>query len=321
MGNCKICGNGENNRIFVAQEMMQGTRAEFKYMECSACACVQIINVPADMADYYSNSSYGSFISLGKPNFKKRIRIIRNKYAIRGKGGVLGYLLNQMVPLTADYSVIKDYVKADSKILDVGCGAGAYINDLSDIGFLSVSGIDPFLEKELVYDNGVVIRKMFLEQVAEQYDIILSHHSFEHVPQPLETLISIKKLLRPGGVCLLTIPVAEDLYHQYGKDCYLIQAPQHFFLYSMKSMAILTKNSGLQVEKIMRDATTTSNWYKYSELWRRDVSCNEAGASLDKNFTRKELTEFARTERDLNRQGKGDNITFILRNEDGGQEK
>lgn len=315
MDSCKICGNGKNNRVFTAREMMQGTRVEFEYMECSACGCVQIINVPVDMADYYSNSSYGSFISPDKPSLKKRIRTIRNKYAIWGEGGVLGYLLNQMVPLTADYCVIKNYAKVNSKILDVGCGAGAYINDLSDIGFLNVSGIDPFLDKELVYDNGVVIRKMFLEQVAEQYDVILSHHSFEHVPQPLETLISIKKLLRPGGVCLLTIPVAEDLYHQYGRDCYLIQAPQHFFLYSMKSMAVLTINAGLQVEKIIRDATTTSNWYKYSELWRRDVSCDEAGSSLDNNFTGKELAEFARTERDLNRQGKGDNITFILRNE------
>lgn len=316
MANCRICGNEKNSRIFTAREMMQGTRVEFEYMECSACACVQIVNVPTDMTNYYSNLSYGSFVSPIKSIFKKRIRTIRNKYAILGKGGVLGYLLNQMVPLTADYCVIKDYAKVDSKVLDVGCGAGAYINDLRDIGFLNVSGIDPFLEKDLVYDNGVVIRKMFLEQVTELYDVILSHHSFEHVPQPLETLISIKKRLRPGGVCLLTIPVAEDLYRQYWKDCYLIQAPQHFFLYSMKSMAVLTRNAGLQVEKIMRDATTTSNWYKYSELWRRDVSCNEAGASVDRSFTPKELAEFARTERDLNQQGKGDNITFILRNED-----
>ncbi len=316
MNNCKICGNGENNRTFTAREMMQGTREEFEYMECSACSCVQIVNVPADMTDYYSNSSYGSFISPSKLSFKKRIRTIRNKYAILGQGGVLGYLLNQMVPLTTDYCVIKNYAKVDSKILDVGCGAGAYINDLSDMGFLNVAGVDPFLENELAYDNGVVIRKLFLEQVTEQYDIILSHHSFEHVPEPLETLISIKKLLRPDGVCLLTVPVAEDLYRQYEQDCYLIQAPQHFFLYSMKSMAILTKNAGLRVEKIIRDATTTANWYKYSELWRRNISCNESGTILEKNFTRKALAEFMQIERDLNRKGKGDNITFILRNDD-----
>lgn len=315
MNSCKICGNVNNNKNFTAREMMQGTRVEFEYLECSACGCVQIINVPANMTSYYANSSYGSFVSVGKTEIKKQIRIIRNRYAIFGIGGVLGYLLNKMVPLTADYRIIKDYAKADSKILDVGCGAGAYINDLSDIGFRNVSGIDPFLEIELKYDNGVVIRKTFLEQVTEQYDVILSHHSFEHVPQPLETLMSIKKLLRPGGVCLLTIPVAEDLYRQYGKDCYLIQAPQHFFLYSMKSMAVLTNNAGLRVEKIIRDAATTSNWYKYSKLWKRDVSCNEVGPSLDKNFSHRELTEFSQTERELNRQGRGDNITFILRNE------
>jgi SAM-dependent methyltransferase len=315
MINCKICGNKKDNKIFTAKEMLQGTRIPHEYMECSDCACVQIVNIPTSMADYYSNSSYGSFISPRKLNFKNRIRAIRNKYAICNQGGVLGYLLNQMMPLTTDYCVIKNYAKINSKILDVGCGAGAYINDLSDIGFVNVSGIDPFLEKELVYDNGVVIRKIFLEQVTEQYDVILSHHSFEHVPQPLETLLSIKKLLRPGGVCLLTIPVAEDLYRQYRQDCYLIQAPQHFFLYSMKSMEILTRNAGLRVEKIMRDATTTSNWYKYSELWKKDVSTNEAGANLDINFAHKELAEFIQIEKNLNHQGKGDNITFVLRND------
>ena len=314
MGNCKICGNGKNNRSFTAREMMRGTRVEFDYLECSACMCVQIINVPADMTDYYSNSSYGSFIEPKKPSFKKRLRIIRNKYAICGKGGLLGYLLNRVVPLTVDYCIINDYANANSRILDVGCGAGVYINDLRDIGFMNVSGIDPFLEKELVYDNGVVIRKMFLEQITEKYDVILSHHSFEHVPLPLETLTSIKKLLRPDGVCLLTIPVAEDLYRQYGKDCYLIQAPQHFFLYSIKSIAAMAKKVDLRVEKMIQDATTTSNWYKYSELWRRDISCNEAFVNLNKNFTHKERAEFSRTERTLNRQGKGDNVTFVLRN-------
>ena len=296
---CKICGNIKGNLIFIAREMLQGTRNEFNYLECISCGCVQIIEVPGDLSGYYSNSSYGSFSSSKRSNFKAELRKIRNKYAICNKGGAIGKLLNKISPLPYDYCAIKDYATLNAKILDVGCGIGAYIYDLSNIGFVNATGIDPFIDEDFVYPNGVVIRKKFVGQLTEQYDVILSHHSFEHVPNPLETLKSIKDRLNMDGVCILTIPVAEDLYKIYKENCYLIQAPQHFFLYSIKSMSILAQKSGFKIEKIVRDASNTLDWCKISELWKNDVACNEENEN-NKRFSREELNKVLSIEKEVN---------------------
>lgn len=50
---CRICGNLENNRQFQVREMYFGFGEEFAYSECSACGCLQIVEIPTDMARYY----------------------------------------------------------------------------------------------------------------------------------------------------------------------------------------------------------------------------------------------------------------------------
>lgn len=313
MTTCKICNHAEGNRFFKAREMLRGFRTEFDFMECAACGTVQLLHVPQDMGAYYENNSYGSFAVAERSAIKKRLRIMRNRQALLGKGGPLGVILNKLMPATVDYYVIKDYADVSAKILDVGCGAGAYLNDLADAGFSNVSGVDPFLQQGLVYPNGVVIRKSFVDQLTDSYDVIISHHSFEHMPNPLETLLSIKRLLRPSGVCLLTMPVAGDLYLKYGPNCYLIQAPQHSFLFTIQGMSILAEKAGLHIERTIRDADTTANWYKISELWKRDIVFNEGTEDLNKKFTQDELVQFDQIEKELKIQGKGDNVTFVLR--------
>jgi len=312
---CNICGNSEDNRTIIAPEMMRGTRDNFEYLECSSCGSLQLIDVPKDMSQYYDNSTYGSFVSYDRGYFKNLMRIVRNKYAILQKGGVIGLFLNWYRPLTYDFTAISYYSNTNSKILEIGCGIGIYIKDLGDIGFTNVCGIDPFIDKDIIYPNGVKVKKLYIEQVNELYDVIISHHSLEHVPDPLETLISIKKQLNQGGVCILTVPVAEDLYRQYRQNCYLIQAPQHFYLLSIKGLLHLAFAAGLRIEAIQRISFDTADWYKYSELWERNVAINEIANDKNRYFTGEELRNYKKLENELSNQKKGDNVTFILRND------
>lgn len=313
MQNCQICDNQSANRVFQAREMLRGSRQEYNFLECSACGCVQLLHAPEDMTDYYANSSYGSFAVPERSSISRVLRKARNKQALLKSGGPLGLLMTRLMPLPTDYSITGQYATTASTILDVGCGAGAYLNDLAEAGFAEVSGVDPFIKNDIVTDMGVPIRKLYLEQLEGTYDVIVSHHSFEHVPNPLETLTSIRRLLSEDGVCLLTMPVVEDLYREYGADSYVLQAPQHFFLFSIRGMAILAEKAGLYVDVAVRDATTTGDWYKYSELWKRDVSVGAKQGSVDDQFTRTELKEFKDLEKRMNREGKGDNVTFVLR--------
>ena len=152
-----------------------------------------------------------------------------------------------------------------------------------------------------------------MHEVDEKYDAILSHHQSEHVPDPLKTLCDIKDKLNPDGICILTVPVAEDLYRKYKENCYLIQAPQHFFLYSIRGFLILAKKAGFKVELMHRDATTTAMWYKYSELWKKDIAHSEIEGSLDNCFDEIDLKEFSSIENSLVKAKSGDNVTFLLK--------
>ena len=311
---CKICSKDSKNKVFAAKEMLGGSRDSFEYMECSACGSLSLLDVPSDMSIYYGNSHYGSFSDTKVPYFKKYFRVARNKHAILRSGGMFGRVFNWLRPLTYEHTCIGSYCELDSKILDVGCGAGWYINALHEIGFTNVSGIDPFVDKDICYSNGVSVRKKFLHDVDEKYDVIISHHSLEHVPDPLKTLSDIKAKLNPCGICILTIPVAEDLYRKYQHNCYLIQAPQHFFLYSIRGFLTLVSEAGLKVDLMFRDAAATALWYKYSDLWKKDIANSETEGSINSYFSNADLRQFSSIENILIGGKSGDNVTFLLKN-------
>ena len=55
---CQICGNRLGNREHTAREMVFGTREEFTYIECAACGCVQLLDVPDELARFYPGDYY-----------------------------------------------------------------------------------------------------------------------------------------------------------------------------------------------------------------------------------------------------------------------
>lgn len=313
---CKICKNRAGNTTFTAREMLRGTREQFNYLECSVCRSVQLLDVPEDMSNYYDNQSYGSFADVKRSAFIDFMRRQRNRYAIRHQGGLLGKVLSGMQPLPLDFTIVGGYASDASKILDVGCGAGSYVRDLISVGFVNSHGIDPFIRQDIIYPNGATIKKLYIDDVEETYDIILSHHSLEHVPDPLGTLKAIRNKLAPrDGICILTVPVAEDLYRRYRENCYLIQAPQHFFLFSIDSVLMLIEQAGLSTERIMREAETNLEWFKTSELWSQNVSSNEPVFEHDMILTKEKVVEFKNEIGRMKNEKIGDNVVFIIRNQ------
>lgn len=294
--------------------MLQGTRKAFQYMECFSCKCVQIIDAPDNMNDYYNNDSYGSFTESNNHFFKKMIRRFRNGAAIRKSGGLIGRIISTIKPLPLDFTIVGEYATAESRVLDVGCGIGSYVKDLREIGFKSTTGIDPYIKADLHHADGTLIRKKYIEEVQESYDVILSHHSLEHTPKPLETLKAIKNALVPNGICILTIPVAEDLYRRYGADCYLIQAPQHFYLFSIESIKILAKNAGFSVKSTIREIDTNLSWYINSELWKNNIATNEVHGEASNALPASKVLEIKEEIHKLKKSNKGDNLIFILEN-------
>jgi 2-polyprenyl-3-methyl-5-hydroxy-6-metoxy-1,4-benzoquinol methylase len=196
----------------------------------------------------------------------------------------------------------------ESRILDVGCGAGERIYALREIGFRNVSGVDPYIGGDIEYANGVKIAKKPVHDLQGTWDVIMYHHAFEHVPEPVAELHAVARLLRPGGVCLLRIPtVSSFAWEHYREYWYQIDAPRHAFLHSVESVALLAERTGFRVEKVVHDST--ADQFARSEEYKKGIPF-ASGASA--GFSRSQRNRWRRQANRLNAENRGDQAAFYL---------
>jgi SAM-dependent methyltransferase len=252
---CRICDNSQDNHLFTAKEMMFGNLDEFQYLECSSCGCVQLLDVPDSFEKYYPSNYY---------SFQPKKKSLKNTIDFWVKKQIALYRLDQSIIGDKLLFLNKRYLKwlssecnltFESNILDVGCGKGKLLKELSLIGFNKLTGVDPFIEKDIQYGD-IAIYKKYLSEITGAFDFIMLHHSFEHMLNPAEVLNDLTKILAPEGVILIRIPVSDSyVYRTYGADWVELDAPRHTFLHTKKSMEILLSNVGLRVRNITYDSS------------------------------------------------------------------
>lgn len=309
---CKICGNQDNNNIFSIKEMMYGSGDSFDYVECNNCGCLQIVEFPEGMEQYYPSDDYYSFKKTNYNILNSFFKRKRDKYALLRKD-FIGMILNKMDPIEFFMTLGTLEIDTDWRILDVGCGSGWLINSLNEVGFTDLTGIDPFLNEEIANRN-VNLHKMSIHDLPDDslFDLIIFRHSFEHLPDQLESLKQASALLSEDGFIIIDMPVKNDyIWELYSTNWVQIDAPRHFFIQTLKSMEILVKKSNLCIEKIIFSTSEYLFWG--SELYNRGIPLLDGKSKLDQIFTNKDFREFKRKTENLNRKNLGDQATFILR--------
>jgi len=315
---CEVCGNSEKNKAFQIREMMFGFRDEFTYFECSECGCLQIAEIPRNMERYYP-SNYYSFQERPSDNFIKRyLRIRRDKYALFKKG-LIGKAIYKKYPNLLFDMISKILINYNSRILDVGCGAGNMLYSLNETGFKNLVGVDPYIDEEVINGDVKLLKKTTYELPDNQkFDLIISNHSFEHIPDQQETFKEVHKLLSEKGVCLIRMPVkTEYIWSRYGVNWVQIDAPRHFFIHTLKSFELLVEKSGLVIQDVIFDSTEFQFWG--SEQYKRDIPL-EAENCIRVNskrsiFTEKQIREFRKMALKLNRNKQGDQAAFYITRE------
>ena len=315
---CKICQNDAMNTIYYAREMMFDLRETFTYLECSQCHCLQLLDPPADMRKYYPPEYYSTFES-PEERFRNpieiRMRALRADYAATGKG-LMGRIISTRKPDVRAHGLLRLGVTKDSRIMDVGCGSGHFLYVLRSAGFSHVMGVDPFIDATISYKNGLTIHKQFVHTVGGTWDIIMFHHSFEHIPNPMETLRFVMQLLAPGGACLIRIPTSSSYaWEHYRTNWVQLDAPRHYFLHSMESMSLLAAQAGLAVDEVVYDSAALQFWG--SEQYLRDIPL-DAPQSYKRDpehslFTSEQIVDFQRRAEALNQQRRGDQAAFYLK--------
>jgi SAM-dependent methyltransferase len=311
---CGICGGCQPSGTYEAREMMFGLRTPFHYAQCGSCGSLWLMDPPADFGPYYPRRYY-SFRN-GNGGVGERVRTyLRTKRdgAFFGRGGVLGRLLARRYGENAILSVSKLSVSYEARILDVGCGSGKLLHRMAAVGFKNLAGVDPYLSDETRNGNGMRIRKCRLMDLAgEKFDVVMFHHSLEHIADPASTLRAAAGLLSPGGKCLVRLPVVARAWEQYKANWVQLDPPRHVWVPTEKAMEIVAEAAGLRVERVEYDSTEFQFWE--SELYARNVAQSETSQlSVRSVFSGSELRRWRDTARRLNCDSNGDQAVFYLK--------
>jgi SAM-dependent methyltransferase len=290
--------------VYQVKEMMYGLREEFTYFECLTCGCLQLTDIPLDMSRYYPLDYY-SFKTKGKASLYTVLIRSRNNYVLFHKG-LFGKLINYRYSNPAISALSRINLSKNSRILDVGCGSGQILQSLRQTGFNNLLGVDKYLSQDMII-NGVELKKQELPQTAGKWDLIMFYHSFEHIPNQLETLRAVANHLADEGTCLISIPtVSSYAWKHYRENWVQLDAPRHFYLHSLKSMNLIAKKSGLCIKKTGYNSTAFQFWG--SELYIKNIPLSN-GARF---FSKSAMKEFHRQARELNALNQGDSAVFYL---------
>ncbi len=150
--------------------------------------------------------------------------------------------------------------------VEIGCGDGSFMKYARE-RIPRVLGIEPShrFADEAIREGfevliGYVGSKIPLTE--EKFDAFVSRQVFEHLPDPLDVLIGIRKMLRPGAVGLIEVPNGQRALRM---KRFFEFFPDHVNYYSVNSLVALASDAGLNVI-----ACQESFGGDYLELWMRN---------------------------------------------------
>ena len=323
---CRACLSASKTDVLAVRENMFGLLADFDYSVCAGCGSLTLISLPEDMSAYYPTNYYSVDLdperALGAPGVRQFAQLVIGS-VLWGRGLVSG-TATAVVPrrqLRTLVSVLRSIRRAglvngrQSRILDVGCGSGMLVFALGLAGVKDVTGVDPFLSGERDLSTGGRLRQQDLSEVEGRFDLIMFHHSFEHLPDPEASLREALGRLTPGGRVLIRMPTPSgQAFETYGAAWVQLDAPRHLTVFSRAGVDRLSERVGASVVSVDDDSTGFQFWGSEQSL--RGIPLMDGRSVMVKPraapFSRVQLQAWEKQAAVLNREGRGDQAAWVI---------
>lgn len=254
---CNLCNSADSTFLYEATDRLHGIGGAFCYVWCNQCGLVYMNPqvVPEDIEKLYP-TDYAAHLPKGKEGgfavLSLRDRIL--------KVPVLSSLAKPVINVRIVDSIYRK-LNHHSKVLDIGCGSGSFLNSVRNDKGCEVYGVDI---------SGSAVRQAkdsFGLEVFEgnildapfrdaSFDIITAWWYLEHIANPHPATARISNLLKDGGHCILGIPNFDSLNAEYFKDKWFhLDCPRHLCIWNRSTITKLLRAHGLEVTRIIHDKT------------------------------------------------------------------
>lgn len=254
MAHCEICG--KNNFTLITREIREGPG---QVSQCKSCGLViQDANWAPEGIKKYYNAEYQRTNSLDarkeqspREHFNNRLKTIQPIVERIGK-----------------------LLKRDMSVLELGCGAGELLYSIRPnvgkvVGLELCEGFVDFMKGEL----GIEAYAKDINKVdfgTRKFDLVISIATLDHLPNPLQTLKTIKGLLSPKGVIYIEVPNLNEALNFYlpkaSRKAFnkFFWHKAHLFYFTRETLSKLIEKAGFSCKISCRHEYTFRNylnWY------------------------------------------------------------
>lgn len=155
---------------------------------------------------------------------------------------------------------VEKFMNNKGKILDIGCGKGTLIEELYSIGFevwgvnLSERSIDKLRQKYEISGKNIGLKKGTITKLPfedNSFDYVFAVEVLEHLlPKMLiPALNEVRRILKPGGRFIATVPYKEIISQIVCPDCYVVFSPsQHLSSFDEEKIKYLFSLAKLKID-------------------------------------------------------------------------
>src|SRR5262245_28516462 len=237
---CRLCGSPPADMCAVSTpDRAQPTDETFCVAVCSSCGGGWTLPVASadELASFYPDT-YGAY---------------------RVETGFLAVVQRAGLKVLLDHALRRPPLRTLSRmpagtLLDVGCGRGDLAGAFVRHGW-RVVGVEPSSSAcTIARGRGVDARVGTLETVsleAGSFDAVVMTHALEHVPDVRADLGRIHRLLRPGGVLVISVPnFASWQRERFGADWFPLELPRHRTHFTPSSLGYVLTHQGFEVDSV-----------------------------------------------------------------------
>jgi 2-polyprenyl-3-methyl-5-hydroxy-6-metoxy-1,4-benzoquinol methylase len=181
--------------------------------------------------------------------------------------------------------------QTDGRVVDVGCGSGATLDQLRKLGW-RVEGVDSDPKAAAAASSRGL--RVHLGSLPDQrypdgsMDAVTMSHVIEHVLDPVSLLRECRRVLKPDGRLIVVTPNAGSLGHiRYGAAWRGLEPPRHLQVFTGPSLRRAAETAGLWPVMLRTSANGAAF---YSAESRRNLGDDRASQrdTVARGFEREE---------------------------------